>query len=82
MDENQVSVISIIITDDDVVTKVNEILHNNRDYMVGRMGIPYRTRGIYIISVVLDAPQEVTCAVSGKLSEIAGVSVETLTANL
>ncbi len=82
MEESRVSVISIIIKDDDSVTEVNEILHDYRDYMVGRMGIPYRTRGISIISVVVDAPQAVTEEITGKLGSVAGVSIETLTANL
>ncbi len=82
MEESRVSVISIIIKDDDSVTEVNEILHDYRDYMVGRMGIPYRTRGISIISVVVDAPQAVTEDITGKLGSVAGVSIETLTANL
>jgi len=82
MEESRVSVISIIIKDDDSVTEVNEILHDYRDYMVGRMGIPYRTRGISIISVVVDAPQAVTEEITGKLGSVKGVSIETLTANL
>ena len=65
--ETRISVISIIIKDDEAATAVNELLHEYRQYIVGRMGIPYRDRGVSIISVVIDAPGEVTSALSGKL---------------
>lgn len=80
--ETRVSVISIIIKDDEAATTVNELLHEYRQYIVGRMGIPYRDRGISIISVVVDAPGEVTSALSGKLGMHPGVSAKTLTAKL
>ena len=80
--ETRVSVISIIIKDDEAATTVNELLHEYRQYIVGRMGIPYRDRGISIISVVIDAPGEVTSALSGKLGMYPGVSAKTLTAKL
>lgn len=80
--ENRVSVISIIIKDEESAGAVNELLHEFRQYIVGRMGIPYRERGISIISVVLDAPGETTSALSGKLGMLEGVSAKTLTAKL
>ena len=54
--DNRVSVISIIIKEEESAGAVNELLHEFRQYVVGRMGIPYRERGVSIISVVLDAP--------------------------
>ena len=80
--ESRVSVISIIVKDEDAAAAVNEILHEFRQYIVGRMGIPYRERGVSIISVVLDAPGNATSALSGKLGMLKGVSAKTLTAKL
>ena len=80
--ETRISVISIIIKDDEAATAVNELLHEYRQYIVGRMGIPYRDRGVSIISVVIDAPGEVTSALSGKLGMQQGVSATTLTAKV
>ena len=62
--------------------KMNELLHEFRNYIVGRMGIPYRQREVSIISVVLDAPGDVTSSLSGKLGMLKGVSAKTLTAKL
>ncbi|BDF35090.1 MULTISPECIES: TM1266 family iron-only hydrogenase system putative regulator [Extibacter] len=80
--DNRVSVISIIIKEEESVTAINELLHEFREYIVGRMGIPYRDRGVSIISVVLDAPGDVTSALSGKLGMQPGVTAKTLTAKL
>lgn len=80
--DNRVSVISIIIKEEESVTAINELLHEFREYIVGRMGIPYRNRGVSIISVVLDAPGDVTSALSGKLGMQPGVTAKTLTAKL
>lgn len=80
--ENRVSVISIIIENADAAPRVNDLLHENRNYVIGRMGIPYKERGVSIISVVMDAPGTVTSALSGKLGMIKGVTTKTLTAKL
>ena len=78
--ESRVSVISIMVKDEKAAGEVNQLLHQFRQYVVGRMGIPYRERGISIISVVLDAPQDATSSLSGKLGLLKGVSAKTLTA--
>mgnify|MGYP002509450836 FL=1 len=78
--ESRVSVISIMVKDEEAAGEVNQLLHEFRQYVVGRMGIPYRERGISIISVVLDAPQDATSSLSGKLGMLKGVSAKTLTA--
>ena len=78
--DSRVSVISIIIKDEEAAVTVNELLHEFRNYIVGRMGIPYRQREVSIISVVLDAPGDVTSSLSGKLGMLKGVSAKTLTA--
>jgi putative iron-only hydrogenase system regulator len=80
--DNRVSVISIIIKDEEAAGAVNDLLHEFRQYIVGRMGIPYRQREVSIISVVLDAPGDATSSLSGKLGMIAGVSAKTLTAKM
>ena len=79
--DSRVSVISIIIKDE-AAGAVNDLLHEFRQYIVGRMGIPYRQREVSIISVVLDAPGDATSSLSGKLGMIAGVSAKTLTAKM
>ena len=80
--DNRVSVISIIIKEEESAGAVNELLHEFRQYVVGRMGIPYRERGVSIISVVLDAPGDATSSLSGKLGMLSGVSAKTLTAKM
>ena len=80
--DNRVSVISIIIKEDEAAGAVNALLHESRRYIVGRMGIPYRERGVSIISVVLDAPGDATSSLSGRLGMLDGVSAKTLTARL
>lgn len=75
--ETRVAVISIIVENSESVAKLNEILHEFSDYVIGRMGIPYRQKGISIISVAVDAPQDKIASVSGKLGKLSGVSVKT-----
>ncbi len=79
---SRVSVVSIIIKDEEAAGKVNELLHEFRQYVVGRMGIPYREKRVSIISVVIDAPGDVASSLSGKLGMIKGVSAKTLTAKM
>lgn len=68
---------SIIVENRDSVDKINALLHEAGDYIIGRMGIPYRAKGISIISIALDAPQDVISALSGKIGRMDGVSVKT-----
>lgn len=74
--ETRVAVISIIIEDPTSVQVMNEILHQNAEYIIGRMGIPYRQRGINIISIAMDAPLNVINALSGKIGKLPGVSAK------
>ena len=76
--ENRISVISIIVEEISISSEVNKLLHDYRDYIVGRMGIPYRERGISIICVVLDAPGDAVSALSGKLGMLKGVNTKTV----
>ncbi len=75
--ETRVAVISIILENSKPVEEVNKLISDYSDYVVGRMGIPYKKRGISIISVVMDAPQDVISSFSGKLGTLDGVSAKT-----
>lgn len=75
--ETRIAVMSIIVEKDGAVDQLNAILHEYRDYIIGRMGIPYRERGISIVSIVLDAPQDQTAALSGKIGNLPGVTAKT-----
>ena len=74
--ETSVAVISIIIENPDSVQAMNELLHQYSSYVIGRMGIPYRAKGINIISVAVDAPQDQISALSGKIGRLPGVSAK------
>ena len=73
----RVAVMSIIVENGESVEKLNGILHENGQYIIGRMGIPYRQKGINIISIALDAPQDTISAMSGKIGNLPDVSVKT-----
>ena len=73
----RVAVMSIIVENGDSVEKLNQLLHESGQYIIGRMGLPYRKRGINIISVAMDAPQDTISALSGKIGNLPGVSVKT-----
>ncbi len=75
--ETRVAVIGIIVENFDSVEALNGILHDYGAYIIGRMGIPYRERGISVISVAVDAPQDVISALSGKIGKLGGVSAKT-----
>ncbi len=77
-EENRIALAGIIVEDPAAASEVNRILHDFSQWIVGRMGIPYRNRGVSIISVVLDAPQPVLSSLSGKLGMLAGVSIKTV----
>ncbi len=73
---HRIAVISIIVEDKRSSETINRLLHEYGEFIVGRMGIPYRRRSINIISIVLDAPQEVVSTLSGKLGALQGVTVK------
>lgn len=75
--ETRVAVISIIVRNGDSVPKLNELLHEVAPYIIGRMGIPYRERGISVISVAIDAPQDLTSSVSGRIGKLPGIRAKT-----
>ncbi|MCL2748230.1 MAG: iron-only hydrogenase system regulator [Oscillospiraceae bacterium] len=75
--ETRVAVIAIIAENTEAIARINGILHDYADYIIGRMGLPYRQKGLSIISVVVDAPQQVTSALAGKIGRFDGVSTKT-----
>ncbi len=75
--ETRVAVMSVIVEKSDSVEQLNSILHDYGEYIIGRMGIPYRQRKINIISIALDAPQNTISTLSGKIGKLDGVSVKT-----
>ena len=75
--ETRVAVMSIIVENPEMVEKVNGLLHEYGEYIIGRMGIPYRKRKISIISIALDAPQNTISSLAGKIGSLSGVSVKT-----
>ncbi len=78
MSENRIAVVSIIVTDRTASEKINAILSSYGEYILGRMGIPYREKGISVLSVVLDAPVEIANALTGKLGRVENVGVKAL----
>lgn len=72
--KNRVTLVGIIVEDMSAAARINGLLHEYSEYIIGRMGIPYREKQMSIISVVLDAPQNVVSALSGKLGMIPGVN--------
>ena len=75
--ETRVAVMSIIVENTASVEPINSLLHDHGQYIIGRMGIPYRERGISIISIALDAPDNTISALAGKIGNLQGVSVKT-----
>ncbi|MBQ8538381.1 MAG: iron-only hydrogenase system regulator [Ruminococcus sp.] len=78
----RVAVMSIIVENNDSVEKLNAVLHQASQFIIGRMGIPYREKGVSVISVVIDAPQDLIAAMSGKIGNIDGVTVKTAYSNV
>lgn len=80
--ESRVALIGIIVEKSESAEKINAILHDYSPYILGRMGLPYRERGISIISIAVDAPQDVISTLSGKIGRLDGVSTKTAYSNV
>lgn len=80
--ETRVAIIGIIIEDKNSVEQINSVLHDNNEYIIGRMGIPYRERNISVMSIVIDAPQDVINTMSGRIGKIPEVSAKTAYSNV
>ena len=76
--ETRVALIGIIVESTDSVAKLNGILSQYSEYIIGRMGIPYQNKGMNIISVAVDAPQNVISTISGKIGALQGITVKTV----
>lgn len=80
--ETRVAVMGIIVENGDSVETLNALLHEYAEYIIGRMGLPYKKRGVSIVSIAIDAPQNVISALSGKIGKLDGVSVKTAYSNV
>ncbi len=80
--QTRVAVMAIIVEKGDAVERLNAVLHEYGGHIIGRMGIPYRKKGINIVSIALDAPQDTISALAGKLGNIEGLSVKTAYSNV
>lgn len=80
--DTRVAVISIIVENEGVTGQINDILHEYREYIIGRMGIPYREKRISIICVAVDAPQDVISTLSGRIGRLPGISTKTAYSNV
>ena len=82
MAETRVALLGIVVENPDSAEKLNSVLHQYREYIVGRMGIPYHKKGINIISVAVDAPNDVISTLSGRIGMLAGVNIKAVYAKV
>lgn len=80
--ETRIALIAVIVENTESVTALNNILHEYGEYVIGRMGLPYRKCNVNILSVAVDAPQTVISTLSGKIGKLSGVSVKTAYSNV
>ena len=80
--ETRIAVIGIIIENTDSVENLNALLHDYSKYIIGRMGLPYRQKNINVVSIAIDAPQDETASLTGKIGKLDGVSVKTAYSNI
>nr|WP_314460165.1 TM1266 family iron-only hydrogenase system putative regulator [uncultured Clostridium sp.] len=80
--ETRIAVIGIVVEAEDSVEILNEILHEYRHFIIGRMGIPYPKKGVSVISIAVDAPQSTISALTGKIGKLSGISSKTAYQNV
>jgi putative iron-only hydrogenase system regulator len=80
--ETRVAVLAIIVENTESVEELNKTLHEYGKFIIGRMGLPYREKGIHVVSVAIDAPQDKISALAGKVGKIDGISVKTAYSNV
>ena len=80
--ETRIAVMGIIVENINSVEELNRLLHQSGKYIIGRMGLPYRDKKVHIVSIAIDAPQDVISALSGKIGKLDGVSVKTAYSNV
>ena len=76
--ETRVALVAIIVRENASVSALNELLHQYGGYIIGRMGVPYREKGVNVISVAMDAPADVISALSGKIGKLPGITAKTV----
>ena len=76
--ENRVALLGFVVEKESSAEELNRLLHEFKDYIVGRMGIPYRERGVNLISIVIDAPPDKISSLTGKAGMLSGVSAKAL----
>ena len=82
MEETRVALLGVVVENPDAVEELNALLHEYKDYIIGRMGLPYRARKVNIISIVLDAPNNAISALSGKVGMLPGVTCKAIYSKL
>ena len=80
--ETRVALVGIIVENPESVDEINTVLHEFAPYILGRMGIPYREKNVNIISIAVDAPQNVISSLSGKIGRLSGVTAKTVYSNI
>lgn len=80
--ETRVAIMGIIVENTDSAEELNAVLHEYGQYIIGRMGIPYREKKVHIVSIAVDAPQDVISAMAGKIGKLPGISVKTAYSNV
>ena len=75
--DTRIALIGIIVEQEEAAEQLNRILHEYRECIVGRMGIPYRERKISIISIAIDAPQNTISSLAGRIGNLPGINVKT-----
>lgn len=80
--ETRIALIGIIVESTDNTMELNQLLHEYGQYIIGRMGIPYREKKVNVISVAIDAPQDVINALSGKIGRLKGITAKTVYSNI
>lgn len=80
--EERVALIGIVVENYESVAKLNDILHQYGDIIIGRMGIPYKKRGVSVMSVAVDADEDTISAMSGKIGKLPGISSKTVYAKM
>lgn len=80
--ETKVALIGIVVENFEAVEKLNEILHKYGDVIIGRMGIPYKKRGVSIMSIAVDADEDTISAMAGRIGKLPGISSKTVYAKM
>lgn len=80
--ETKVAVLSVIVANRDTVDELNNLLHDYGEHIIGRMGLPYRAKGINLISLAMDAPENVINELAERIAKLPNVSVNAVSCNL